>query len=189
MRDCSLRTCPSTTTQQTLSLSTSTSGLSMAMIGTTTAVESNTLITMPDTGASAADDNNTALIGGIVGGVAALLLIVGLIAFIVVCNRKANASQQRDSRNNDGFSLQTSPQSAVVPSPSAPRYAERAMIQSPNENHYDSLAPSEVGNSSRSASSGPRYVAQVPILSAAQNQYDSLTPKEVGVVQWSHELH
>jgi hypothetical protein len=47
-------------------------------------------------------DDNTALIGGIVGGVVALLIVVGVIAFIVLRNRKAKANQQS---TNDGHAL------------------------------------------------------------------------------------
>lgn len=52
-----------------------------------------------------AADDNTALIGGIVGGILALVLIAGVIAFIVMRNRRAKSQQ----RGDDGHSLQASP--------------------------------------------------------------------------------
>jgi hypothetical protein len=94
-------------------------------------------------------DDNTALIGGIVGGVVALLIVVGVIAFIVMRNRKAKADQRS---TNDGHSL--SPPAVLaqpsnsnydridIPSPS--HYSEKANVQSPTQNHYDSLKASEI---------------------------------------------
>lgn len=94
-------------------------------------------------------DNTPALIGGIVGGIVALLLIAGVIAFIVMRNRKAKANQQS---TNDGHSLNpiavlAQPSNSNydridIPSPS--HYSETANVQSPSQNHYDSLKVSEI---------------------------------------------
>jgi flagellar biosynthesis/type III secretory pathway M-ring protein FliF/YscJ len=96
-------------------------------------------------------DDNCALIGGIVGGVVALLIVIGVIAFIVMRNRKAKDNQQN---TNDGHSL--SPPAAHQPSNSnynrhgrndilsPSNYSESAIVQSPPQIHYDSLIPGEI---------------------------------------------
>jgi hypothetical protein len=93
-------------------------------------------------------DDNSALIGGIVGGVVALLIVVGVIAFIAMRNRKAKANQQS---TNDGHSLnppavlaQPSSNYDRIDIPSPSHYSERANVQSPTQNHYDSLKASEI---------------------------------------------
>lgn len=136
-------------------------GTTLIESSTTTINNENTTITttlvvaMPATQPS--DDRTAMMIGGIVGGVVALLLIVGVIAFIVMRNRKTKATQQS---GNDGHSLQTRPPSLPgahvqpgnnnydrinIPTPAPPNYSERANIQqSPTRNHYDVLNPSEI---------------------------------------------
>jgi hypothetical protein len=125
----------------TINTESETSSSTMNVVGSTTLV-----IAMPATQPS---DDNTALIGGIVGGVVALLIVVGVIAFIVMRNRKAKANQQS---TNDGHSL--SPPAVLaqpsnsnydrIDSPSPSHYSERANVQSPTQNHYDSLKAGEI---------------------------------------------
>jgi hypothetical protein len=112
-------------------------------------IDSTTITTTPVSAVPATQQpspDNTALIGGVVGGVVALLIVVGVIAFIVMRNRKATANQQS---TNDGHSLSPPAQPSKsnydridIPSPS--HYSERANVQSPAQNHYDSLNAGEI---------------------------------------------
>jgi hypothetical protein len=70
-------------------------------------------------------DDNSALIGGIVGGVVALLIVVGVIAFIVMRNRKA-ANYQPPQQNDV---------SMVPPQASASNYGR--ISARPVSSHYD----------------------------------------------------
>jgi hypothetical protein len=111
------------------------------------------VIAMPST--TQPSDDNTALIGGIVGGVIALLIVIGVIAFIVLRNRKAKANQQSA---NDGHSLSLSPVPPVaiaqpsnndrndnnIPSTSTSHYIEYVHAQSPTQDYYDSLNAGEI---------------------------------------------
>jgi hypothetical protein len=113
----------------------------MNVVGSTTLV-----IAMPAT--TQPSDDNSALIGGIVGGVVALLIVVGVIAFTVMRNRKAKHNQQS---TNDAHSLSPPAQPSKsnydridIPSTSTSHYSERANVQSPTQNHYDSLKASEI---------------------------------------------
>jgi hypothetical protein len=111
-------------------------------------IDSTTIATiaMPATQRTDTDDNS-ALIGGVVGGVVALLIVVGVIAFIVMRNRKAKDNQQS---TNDGHSL-SPPVVIAQPSnydrndiPSTSHYSDIANVQSPTQNHYDSLNANEI---------------------------------------------
>jgi hypothetical protein len=83
--------------------------------------------------ATVAADDNTALIGGVVGGAVALLLIVGLIAFIVMRNRKGTKPE---------VVLQT-----ATASPTPPASSNYGPIGAPplydvvevDEHHYDGV--------------------------------------------------
>jgi hypothetical protein len=127
----------------TINIESETSSSTMNVVGSTTLVTA-----MPATQPS---DDNTAMIGGIVGGVVALLIVVGVIAFIVMRNRKAKANQQSA---NDGHSLSLSPPVAIAqPSnndrndndiPSTSHYIAYVHAQSPTQDHYDTLTAGEI---------------------------------------------
>jgi hypothetical protein len=96
------------------------------MIDSTT-IPTTLVIAMPAT--TQPSDDNSALIGGIVGGVVALLIVVGVIAFIVVRNRKAKANQQKQN-TNDGLS----------PHRQNPNNSERVSVSLPNTYEYGDVS-------------------------------------------------
>jgi hypothetical protein len=110
----------SSTLDATIVSESETSSSTMTVVGSTTFV-----IAMPATTQPSDDNIRIALIGGVVGGVLALLIVSGVIAFIVMRNRKAKANQQS---TNDGHSL----------SPQNPNNSnsDRVRVSAPNTNEY-----------------------------------------------------
>jgi hypothetical protein len=108
----------SSTLDATINTEIETSSSMMNVVGSTTLV-----IAMPAT--TQPSDDNSALIGGIVGGVIALMIVVGVIAFIVMRNRKAKVTQQS---TNDGHSLSSQ-------NTNNSNY-DRVRVSPPNSNEY-----------------------------------------------------
>jgi hypothetical protein len=90
---------------------------------------------------SSREVDNSALISGVVGGVVAALLVVGLVAFIVACNRRKKDGQTdidaHTVRATPAPSVQSSSNNGRVQS-SPSNDSERLTVPSAR-NHYDAL--------------------------------------------------